>query len=259
VANLARADLGVSIHNNAAGCVCYRGTELFTSNKRRWTPEGQALANLVQPEHVAALDQFRGSTYYPIDRGVKSGNYYIMSPYDPVVRPRPSLMPTLLTESLFVNSTIELPLLRRADVRQSIAIAFYIGIARYLNSRPYGIAYDLLAGPSSAVVKGSPLNYQVRVTNRGNVTSSGWKLQLRAVPAVPLYDGTEQLGALIGSAAIPNGLAPGQSVDLALTATAPSTVGEWLVKADVLLPTAERSHLSQRGVVPLQVPLQTTN
>ena len=257
--NEARADVHIFNHNNGAGCRCYRGTETFTGMNRSWTPEGVALATFVQAAQLAQLDTFRSRSYYPIDRGVKAGKYYTVSPYspiDPPLLPRPTLMPALLTESLFVSDPIERELLRRPAVREAIAIALYLGIADYLATRDYGIRYELLSAPDDLPAGGSA-DYEVRVTNTGNVPSAGWQLQLHNVPAVAHYDGSGAVGEMMGSAAIPDGLAPGASTTIMVHASAPPTAGEWLVKADVLIGGSDRPFLSERGVVPLQLPLTT--
>lgn len=72
IANLARADINIHNHNNAYGCRCTRGTEMFTNFSRSWTAAGVELATLLQREQLAALDQFRGGEYFPIDRGVST-------------------------------------------------------------------------------------------------------------------------------------------------------------------------------------------
>jgi N-acetylmuramoyl-L-alanine amidase len=260
IGNEARADIHIFNHNNGAGCHCVRGTETFTGMSRSWTPEGVALATLVQAEQISQLDTFRSSTYYPIDRGVKSGKYYTVSPYSPVdppLLPRPTLMATLLTESLFISDPIERELLRLARVREAIAIAIYLGIAEYFDARDYGIRYDLVSGQTSMTAGGSA-DYRIRVTNTGNLTSDGWQLRLGSVPSVPHYDGSGAVGSLVGSAAIPDGLAPGASTEVVVHATAPPSAGEWLVKADVSIGGSDRPFLSERGVVPLQLPLTTT-
>jgi N-acetylmuramoyl-L-alanine amidase len=259
IANRARSDVHISIHNNASGCECYRGTEAFTSMRRTWTPEGVTAANLLHRQQLQALAQFRSSTYWPIDRGVKSGTYYMMSPYVEGFRPRPSQMPVVLMESLFVNNDAELALLKRPEVREALAVAFYTGIAEYINGREYGARYRLLGEPPATAARGAKVPYSVRVTNTGNRPSSGWTLDLRAVRAVPLYDGSEQAGEVVASRRIPDGLAPGQSVDVKLTATAPAVVGDWLLKAGVRTSASSRASLVSRGVPLLQVRLRTRN
>lgn len=260
--NEARADLHIFNHNNGAGCRCRRGTMTFTGYQRSWTPEGTTFATDVQAEQINQLDTFRSGTYYPIDWGVRDGRaYYTLSPYSlavptPPLEPRPALQPTILTESLYVSDPVERGLLLRPAVREALAIAMYLGIRDYLATRDYGMRYDLVDGPAN-LPAGASADYQVRVTNTGNQTSSGWQLQLHSVPAVPFYDGSEAIGDLMGSVAIPDGLAPGQSTTLTVHAAAPASPGAWLVKTDVFIGGSNRPYLSQRGVVALQVPLTT--
>jgi N-acetylmuramoyl-L-alanine amidase len=268
IANEARADLNIHVHNNAYACRCTRGSQTFTNFSRTWTPEALDLVTFLQHQQLVALDQFSDGTYYPIDRGIKNGNYDYMRPYTivcptaqwksctPPYLPRPTLMPSVLMESLFLNNDIEFALLQRPDVQVALAASMYLGMADWLNSRPYGIGYELAATPPVSAAGGDPLSYTVRVTNRGNVASHGWTLSLGTVSKVQLYDGSGSYGTEIGEAAIPDGVAPGDSVDVVVHATAPAGRGDWLVKTDVRL--ADASHLSDAGIVPLQIPLTTT-
>jgi hypothetical protein len=155
-----------------------------------------------------------------------------------------------------VSNEIERNLLIKGAVREAIAIAMYMGLRDYFAQRDYGIRYELVGAPSTVAPSG-PADYQVKVTNTGNLTSAGWKLQLHSVVAVPFYDGSEAIGELMGAVNIPDGLAPGQSATLTIHAVAPGTAGDWLVKADVWTPEVARPYLAQRGVVSLQVPLTT--
>lgn len=254
-ANLARADIVVHVHNNASTSTATYGTGTYTSMQRTWTPEAIELATLMVEEQFNALDAYRSATILPKSNGVQGGWYYYMGPYDPPYLPRPTLMPSVLSESLYLSNPAELEALKRADVRTSLAAAIYIAIARYLNARPLGIGYELLDGPDSPVTAGSQLSYEVRVTNHGNTASEGWTLELRNVPQVPVYDGSGQRGTLIGSLAVPDGLQPGAWVDLTVAATAPAGGGDWLVKTDVSL--ADDSYASPKGVVSMQLPLTT--
>ena len=260
IGNMARADVHIFNHNNGSSRKDLRYTETFTGMERSWTPEGIDLATAVQSWQITQLDSFRSATYYPIDHGVQDGErYYTLSPYDIVnapIEPRPALQPAILTESLFVSNAVERELLQKGAVREAIAIAMYMGLRDYFATRDYGIRYELVDGPAS-VVAGAPADYQVKVTNTGNLISSGWQLQLHSVVAVPFYDGSEAIGDFMGSVAIPDRLAPGQSVYLTVNATAPPTAGAWLVKADVWTTEVDRPYLSQRGVVSMQVPLTT--
>ncbi len=257
IGNMARADVHIFNHLNGARCHCVRGTKTFTGGDRVFAPESIAFATFIQADLVRQLNRFRSASYYPIDRGVKSHRfYYTLAPYDPPLWPRPSLMPTVLTETLYISDPVEAALLRRDAVREAIARGMYLGIADYLAARSYGIRYDLLSAPPDAAA-GSPIDYSVRITNTGNKTSSGWRLELSSVQAVAYYDGSGARGVLVGSANIPDGLAPGDSAVINVHATAPARAGQWLIKADVRIPASDRSLLSERGVVALQVGLAT--
>ncbi len=260
IGNEARADVHIFNHNNGSGTKSTRYTETFTGMARSWTPEGVTLATDVQAAQIAQLDTFRSSTYWPIDRGVVDGKrYYTLSPYTlsgPEVEPRPALQPTILTESLFVSNPVERALLVQGKVREAIAIGMYLGLRDYFATRDYGIRYSLVSGPTDTAA-GGPADYQVALTNTANLTSAGWQLQLHSVTAVAFYDGSDNIGDLMGAVAIPDGLLPGQSVTLTVHGTAPSSAGAWLVKGDVFIGGVNRPYLSQRGVVAIQVPLTT--
>jgi N-acetylmuramoyl-L-alanine amidase len=262
IGNEARADVHIFNHNNGATCHCIRGTETWVGMDRSFSPEAITLATRVQAASITQLDMFRSSSYYPIDRGLQDGaKFYTLRPYSlavpgPPLEPRPALQPAILTESLFVSDPMERAILLKPAGREAIAIAMYMGLRDYFAARDYGIRYELISAPSD-VASGGPADYQIKLTNTGNQTSAGWQLQLHSVVAVPLYDGSDAIGDPMGTVAIPDGLAPGQSVTLTVNGTAPPTAGAWLVKGDVFIGGADRPYLSQRGVVAIQVPLTT--
>jgi hypothetical protein len=228
---------------------------VYTDAHQTWTPQATELAHFVVDEEVAALQSYASPQFAPKHNGVRFGWYYYMGPYDPPFLPRSTMMPSVLSESLFVTNDAELDALRRPEIRTSLAAAIYIGLAKWLNTRALGIGYELVSGPGSSVAAGSPAPYTIRVTNRGNAASSGWRLRLHNVPFVPVYDGSGQLGTLMGSVAVPDGLQPGSSVNVTVNATAPASSGDWWVKTDVRL--ADDSYASAAGVVSLQLPLTT--
>ena len=253
--NLARADVAVHVHNNGSSNPDAHGTGVYVRT-RTWTPLATELATMMVEEQFAALSAYESPDFDAKLNGVLHGRfYYYMDPYDPPFLARPSLVTSVLSESLYVSNLQDLEALRRNDVRTSLAAAVYLGLAAWLNSRDHGIGYAAVVAPSSAV-GGDPLSYTIRLTNRGNVPSQGWSLRLGAVPAVPLYDGSGEYGEQIGASNVPDGLQPGASVNLSVPATAPATVGEWLIKADIV--TNGGSHLSDAGIVALQMPLTTT-
>ena len=69
-ANLARADVVVHVHNNAATSPAARGTGTYTSMARTWTPEARLLAALMVDEQYAALDAYRTPAFTPTNDGV---------------------------------------------------------------------------------------------------------------------------------------------------------------------------------------------
>ena len=255
IANRAGADIAVHVHNNASTITTAHGTEAYTDGDRTWTPQGLELAGDLLDGVGGTLESYRSSSFQPRNAGVHTGWYYYMGPYDPPFLIRAALMTSVLSESLFVSNPSELEALKRPDIQLAIAAGIYLGVARYLNSREFGIGYELVAAPET-VTAGDPVPYTIRVTNRGNTSSDGWTLSLASVPAVPEYDGSGAYGTQIGAVAIPDGLAPGQSVVLEADATAPGEAGEWLVKTDVLLPGGD--HLADSGIAPLQVRLTTS-
>lgn len=253
--NLARADVAVHVHNNANLDPAVSGTGVFLNPDHTWTPQAAALAGVMLDAEMAALDAYRTPTFTPRNNGVQAGWYYYLGPYDPPFLSRPSLVTSVLSESLFLSNAADMEALKRADLRQSLAAAIYVGLAQWLNERELGVGYETTAPPTERATAGSAITYHLRLTNRGNRQSEGWKLQLGAVPAVPVYDGSGAAGEPVGEAVIPDGLAPGESIDLAVSAVAPDA-GEWLVKADVVVGT---SRFSERGIAPLQMFLTTVS
>lgn len=254
--NLARADVAVHVHNNAFTDSTVRGTQVYTDADQPWSTPATDVAQLMLPEVVRSLEAHRAPDFDPLHAGVRFAWFYYLAPYDPPFLARPSLVTSVLSESLFVSNPSELDALKRPEVRLSIAAGIYLGLAEWLNSRDLGAGYSTAAPPPESAVAGTSVGYSVRVTNRGNVPSAGWTLRLGAVPAVPLYDGSGARGDQIGAVSVPDGLQPGSFVDLNVAATAPATAGEWLVKADIV--TNGGSHLSDAGIVALQMPLTTT-
>jgi N-acetylmuramoyl-L-alanine amidase len=255
VKNIARADVAVHVHNNASAQPSSHGTGAYVDPDQTWRPEATRLATFLADAEFTGLTPYTAPAFAPKANGVRFGWYYYMGPYDPPYLPRQSLVTSALSESLFLSNPAELEMLKRDDVRTSLAGSIYIGLARWLNSRDLGIGYELVSGPSSPVTAGSSVSYRVKVTNRGNQPSAGWTLQLHDVPAVAEYDGSGQLGSPMGSVAVPDGLAPGASVELVVNATAPASAGSWLVKSNVRL--ADSSYASDHGVVVLQTALTT--
>ncbi len=253
VGNQARAGIHLALHNNASSCHCTRGTSMYTHNKRSWSPEGRKLARFLLDEHLRHLDRVRG--FRPIDRGVRFHDFKALKPYRPIAMPRPSLQPSVLGESLFIDWPSEHRILSRRSGRTVVAAGYFDGIARYLAWRPYGLRFEVLDAPR-VVAAGSKTSTTVRLTNTGHRTSSGWKLVARVVPKVPRYDGRPRRGDIVARVPIPDGLSPGEVVKVTLRGIPmPAKKGQWLLKLDVNLPGGDS--LSRHGVVGPQLRVDT--
>jgi N-acetylmuramoyl-L-alanine amidase len=254
VANQARADVHLALHNNATGCHCQRGTEMYTHFGRSWSPEGRQLAGALLRSHLWHLSRLPG--YRPRDRGVKSKGFKALKPYHPVAMPRPSLQPSVLGESLFIDWPSEHRILDRRSGRAVVATAYFDGISRYLAARRFGLRYEVLEVSRTVPARGRA-TVTVRLTNTGRQTSSAWRLAARVVKRVPRYDGRPRRGDVVAKVPIPDGLAPGDATVVTLPAIRmPRRAGRWLVKLDVNLPGDDA--LSRHGVVGPQLRVSTS-
>lgn len=156
LANAARVDLFVSIHNNALSSTT-SGTETF--HYYYSSAAARTLATVVQREMVAALG-------LP-DRGVKTAGFYVL---------RHSEMPAILVEGGFLTNPTEALLLADPNVRQRIAEAVGRGIATYSAqgvSAPPRLAPTL--GPWKNKPASAPPGYKLVKTGAGNpVGRGGW-------------------------------------------------------------------------------------
>lgn len=119
VANAARANLFVSIHNNAAGDSSSTGTETFYwGNDDEMSPDGQLLAQAIQKHLVEAL----GS----VDRGAKTHWYNL------VVLAETEMTAALVEVGFMTNAAEEAKLLS-IPYQETAARAIAAGIMEYLN------------------------------------------------------------------------------------------------------------------------------
>jgi hypothetical protein len=226
---------------------------MYTHFGRSWSREGRQLARALLDSHLWHLDRVK--SYRPRDRGVKSKGFKALKPYQRVVMPRPSLQPSVLGESLFIDVSAEHRILGSRAGRGVVAAAYFDGIARYLAMRRYGLRYEVLEAPKR-VAAGSRQTVRVRLTNTGDRPSAGWKLAARIVKTVPRYDGRPRRGSVVAKAPIPGGVAPGESVTVILPGVPmPRRAGRWLLKLDVNRPGGKA--LSMNGVVGPQVRVKT--
>ena len=253
LANLARADLFIAVHNNIAVNESVGGPSTFYFDERTFGDRSRRLARLIQAEMLAALDAIPTGGWQPYDHGALIYPYYVLRDYDPPRLLRPTQMPGVLSEGLFLSNPRELRLLKQPRVRQAMAAAYYEAIARYLSIRGSHVGYALLDGPSEASA-GEPLTFEIEVRNQGTEPMRGWDLEVSAMLAAARYVGRPSRGETVGTRRIPR-LEPGEAVAVAVDVTAPTPGAAWTLLFDALDPAGGRA--SRDGSPMLQVPLTT--
>jgi N-acetylmuramoyl-L-alanine amidase len=262
VANQARAAVFVAVHNNSATSTYAYGTTTLYWAKRTFGDQSQLLATLAQGRVYSNLATFRRTGWSALNRGIRSYAFYVLNDWDPIVRPRASLMPGILHEGLYVSNAGDRGVLSTPLGRQRIATGLYEGIARFLEQRSYGATYALTSAPPTTMVEGAAASMKVKVTNTSpRDWPAGYRVGLSFNPWVPYYDGSGRTGTAITSVALP-ALAQGQSTTVTIPFTAPlrtllaTTNGKGLFHVDVI---AGATRLSKRGVVALQLPFTVTS
>ncbi len=251
IANLARADLTLNIHNNATSCHCASGTQTLVDPRRPWGARSVALGRAVQGAIVRRLRAFEGRAWRVRDRGLGRGAYVSLSGAR-VAGPRPGLMPTVLGESLFIDQPGDRGRLASATVRTAIAAGYYEGVMRWLDRRGLAARYTDVAVPASVGV-GAAAEVRVRIRATGRRALAGWRLEARLVRAVPVLDGSGAIGRLVGSVPLAR-LEAGRSEVVSLPIVAPDEARDWLLTLDLVRGS---TRLSRLGVVRPQVPFST--
>lgn len=113
-ANAAKADVLVSVHHNALTGVYgnHTGTEIYTYLGDQ--PGSTKLAKTVQPKLIKA--------YGLKNRGIKQANFHMV---------RESNMPAILTEGGYMDSNIDIKVLRDDNKLRDAGVAIADGIAEY--------------------------------------------------------------------------------------------------------------------------------
>jgi N-acetylmuramoyl-L-alanine amidase len=133
--NASRADVLVSIHFNGSAYTSLRGTETYYNPDRPFGAESYALASFVQAE---VLSKLAGLEHDVNDRGVRNdaevggdpnnAHSYLLGTNDGF---RPSLMPGVISEPLFLSNADDAARIAEEETRQRLAEAYRDGIMAY--------------------------------------------------------------------------------------------------------------------------------
>jgi N-acetylmuramoyl-L-alanine amidase len=139
IANNAASDIFVSIHFNGVSDPSTNGTYVFYDPDRPFTDRSKALADLVD----ASLIKFmKDAGYSSADHGpskdtsvLAGDHYYVLSPKTAIV-PRPSGMPAVIGEGLFLTNDADATALRNSALIEAIAQGYAAGIKAYFARYP---------------------------------------------------------------------------------------------------------------------------
>ena len=139
-ANAAKANLLISVHFNGIDDPSKKGTQTFYSEGRPFSAQNRLLAELVQASLVRNI---RGAGYQTDDRGAtndsrvlgQNNHYYLLGPQSPTIR-RPSAMPGIIGEPLFVTSSEDAQALRQEKVQEAVARGYFDAILAYFERHP---------------------------------------------------------------------------------------------------------------------------
>jgi len=251
MANRARADLFLSIHNNFAVNQSVGGPSTLYFDERPFGGRNARLARVVQEEMLAALEGSVGGQWEPYDHGTIVYPYYVLRGFDPPRLRRPTQMPGVLSEGLFLSNAFELRQLKRPAVRAAMATGYYDAIGKYLARRSDHVGYELIEGPVEPVAPGAPVTYRVEVRNQGNDSIGGWRLKANAVRSPKYYVSRMRDASGVGITDIPR-LEAGESRVVELVGKAPGP-GEWTVLFDARDRDGDRA--VELGSPMLQAPL----
>jgi N-acetylmuramoyl-L-alanine amidase len=139
-ANAAKANLLIAVHFNGIDDPSKKGTQTFYSEGRPFSAKNKALAELVQASLVRAI---RGAGYQTDDRGAttdsrvlgQGSHYYLLGPESPTIR-RPSEMPGIIGEALFLTNPEDARAIRQEKVQESVARGYFDAIQAYFARFP---------------------------------------------------------------------------------------------------------------------------
>ncbi len=135
LANQVQADIIVSIHFNGSSDGGLRGLEVYYNPDRSF---GYFNYMLAEDTRLGLLASIRAAGYDVLDRGVKNDALVGGDPRNPHSWLlgtndgfRPSLMPGIIGEAMFLTNSLDAEQLQRPEMRQAIADGYKAGIDGY--------------------------------------------------------------------------------------------------------------------------------
>ena len=139
VANNTGSDILVSVHFNGVSDPNIKGTYVFWDPDRPFSDRSKTLAQLVDASLTKAL---KDAGYTTVDHGATrdtavlgGDHYYLLSPKTDAVA-RPSNMPGIIGESLFLTNEDDANALRKDAVVEAVARGYAEGIKAYFAKFP---------------------------------------------------------------------------------------------------------------------------
>ena len=140
LANSIGADLLVSLHFNGVSSPGSRGTQTFFSDGRPQSPRSRVLAELVNSNLVKSLAE---TGYQPLDRKASAdssllgsnSHYYLLGPQSDIIK-RPSTMPAVIAEALYLTNPDEANALRQERVLDALARGYAEAVKQFFARFP---------------------------------------------------------------------------------------------------------------------------
>jgi N-acetylmuramoyl-L-alanine amidase len=139
IANSAGSDIFVSVHFNGVSDPNAKGTYVFFDPDRPYADRSKSLAELVDQSLIKAL---KDAGYTSVDHGATKDtavlggdHYYLLSPKTDAVT-RPSQMPAIIGEGLFLTNEDDANAVRKDAIVEAIARGYAEGIKAYFVKFP---------------------------------------------------------------------------------------------------------------------------
>jgi N-acetylmuramoyl-L-alanine amidase len=173
IANRARADVYLSIHNNGNPDPSQSGTEVWWDGRRPFAAYNEALARLMLSSLV---DHIRAAGYPTVNRGLQEDSnfrvfrgrsfpiFVLGPPRTGAATTRAAEMPAVLGETLFLSNPAEAPWLTHADIIEAIARGYQAALREYFAMIDSGV----LAPPAGGFPPETPNYFDVQPPNPSN-------------------------------------------------------------------------------------------